>query len=89
MHTGNNIEKIRKQKSFSIEELADMVGMEREYLRALEEKDVEASVSELLKISAALGTDISALIYGKEFNEAGITLTRPETRGLRPIKKCF
>lgn len=80
MHTGNNIEKIRKQKSFSIEELAGMVSMEKEYLKALEEKDVEASVSELLKISAALGTDISALIYGKEFNEAGITLTRPETR---------
>ena len=80
MHTGNNIKEIRKRKNYSIDDLADMVGMESQYLSALEEKDEEASVSELLKISAALETDISALIYGKEFNEGGITVTRPETR---------
>lgn len=80
MHTGNNIEVIRKRKSYSIEQLAEIVSMDSEYLKELEEKDVEASVSELLKISAALETDISALIYGKEFHEAGITVTRPETR---------
>jgi phosphate butyryltransferase len=80
MHTGNNIKEIRKRKSCSIDKLAELVGMDKEYLKGLEERDVEASVSELLKISAALETDISALIYGKEFDEAGITVTRPETR---------
>jgi len=80
MHTGNNIKEIRKMMSCSLDKLAGLVGMDINYLKDLEEKDVEASVSELLKISAALETDISALIYGKELNEAGITLTRPETR---------
>ena len=80
MHTGNNICEIRKKNSLSIEKLAEMVQLDVEYLKGLEERDVEASVSELLKISSALGTDISALIYGKEFNEGGVTFTRPETR---------
>lgn len=80
MHTGNNIKEMRHRKSYSIEQLAEMVDMDAGYLNELEEKDVEASVSELLKISTALETDISALIYGKELHEAGITLTRPETR---------
>ena len=80
MHTGNNIKEIRKYKGYSKEKLAEIIGRDKEYIISLEEKDEEASVSELLKISAALETDISALIYGKEFNEGGITVTRPETR---------
>jgi len=80
MHTGNNVKTLRKHKGISIEKLADLVGRDIEYISSLEEKDVEASVSDLMKISMALGTDISALIYGKELNEGGITLTRPETR---------
>ncbi len=87
MHTGNNIEVLRKRKSYSIEKLADIVGMDADYLKELEEKDVEASVSELLKISAALETDISALIYGKEFHDAGITVTRPESRKIVERRK--
>lgn len=80
MHTGNNIKDIRKRQKLSLEDLSAMTGFSAEYLKELEEKDVEASVSELLRISAVLGTDISALIYGKEFNEAGVTVTRPESR---------
>ncbi|MDA3808845.1 MAG: phosphate acyltransferase [Spirochaetaceae bacterium] len=80
MHTGNNIKKLRKARGYTIEKLADLIGCPGDYISRLEEKDEEASVSELLKISAALSTDISALIYGKEFNEGGVRLTRPETR---------
>ncbi len=80
MDTGNNIREIREKKGFSIDELAKLTGSKTDYISSLEEKKVEASVSELLKISIALETDISALIYGKEFNESGITVTRPETR---------
>jgi phosphate butyryltransferase len=80
MHTGDNIKAIRKRKGYSLEELAESTGTEKEYLQSLEEQDIEASVSELMKISAALGTDISALIYGKEFNEGGLTVTRTDSR---------
>lgn len=80
MHTGNNIRDLRKRKSLSIDDLSAMTGLSSDYIQDLEEKDMEAAVSELLKISAALGTDISALIYGKEFNEGGVTVTRPESR---------
>lgn len=80
MHTGNNIRAIRKNRKISIETLSKLTGFEESYLHDLEEKEEEGAVSELLRISAALGTDISALIYGKEFHEGGVTVTRPETR---------
>ena len=54
MHTGNNIKILREKKGYSIEKLADLTGTDSDYLESLEEKDVEASVSELLKISEVL-----------------------------------
>jgi len=87
MHTGNNIKTIRGDKKISLETLAEMTGLSTGYLRDLEEKEMEAAVSELMRISTALGTDISALIYGKEFHQAGITVTRPETRQIVERRK--
>lgn len=80
MHTGNNILSLREKKFLTLQDLADMTGLTADYLKDLEEREVEASVSELLRISSALGTDIAALIYGKEFHEAGVVVTRPESR---------
>lgn len=69
MHTGENIKKIRIEKNITRKELAEAIGKDEKFLVSVEEDGTEPSVSDLLKIATKLDTDISALIYGKEFHK--------------------
>ena len=89
MKTGDNIKSIRAEKSIEIEELADAIGVEPEYLGRVEDNEEDAPVSVLLKIASALGTDLSGLIYGKEFNEKSVMVTDVNSRMKVERKKDF
>jgi phosphate butyryltransferase len=80
MHTGENIKKIRESREISRTSLAEEIGQDEEYVRQMEEEEVEAPVSVLLKIASVLDTDISALIYGKEFESKSVMVTDRNSR---------
>ena len=89
MHTGENIKKIRVGSKITREDLAAAISKDVGYLEAVEEEGTEPSISNLLKIAAALDTDISALIYGKEFSEKGVVVTPAGSRVVVDRKKSF
>ncbi|MFP4618442.1 MAG: phosphate acyltransferase, partial [Spirochaetaceae bacterium] len=89
MHTGDNIKRIRAEGGIEIEELAAEIEVEPEYLSQIENGEEEAPVSILLKLASALGTDLSALIYGKEFTEKSVMVTDVNSRMKVERKKDF
>lgn len=89
MHTGDNIKRIRGEQGIEIEELAQAIDTEPEYLSKVEEHEEEAPVSVLLKIASALESDLSALIYGKEFSEKSVMVTDVNSRMRVERKKDF
>lgn len=89
MHTGKNIKKIRTEKNLGRKELSEVIGMTEDFLEKIEEKEVEPSVSDLLKIAGVLDTDISALIYGKEFHSKGVVVTKADDRVRIDRRKSF
>src|SRR6056297_969137 len=89
MHTGDNIRKTREAREISRETLAEEIGQDKDYIRQMEEENLEAPVSILLKIASALDTDISALIYGKEFEEKSVMVTNKDSRIKVERKKAF
>ncbi len=89
MHTGDNIQKIRTEKNLTRKELAAAIGRDEEFLADTEERGIEPSVSDLLKIADVLDTDISALIYGKEFHKKGVVLTKADSRVRIDRRKTF
>lgn len=86
---GKNIKKIREQKDISLERLATTLRLDYSYLESIENELTEPAVSNLLKIANALGTDISTLIYGKEFTEKKVLVNRPQDRIRVDRKKSF
>ncbi len=89
MHTGDNIKKVREYKNLSRKDLAEAIGKDEKFLEEVEVKGLEPSVSDLLKIATVLDTDISALIYGKEFREKGVVVTRADSRIKVDRRKSF
>ncbi len=89
MHTGDNILKIRTEKNLTRRELSAAIDKEEAFLTEVEEKGMEPSVSDLLKIADVLDTDISALIYGKEFHKKGVVLTKADSRVRIDRRKSF
>ena len=89
MHTGDNIQKIRTEKNLTRKELAAAIGRDEGFLTDVEEREIEPSVSDLLKIADVLDTDISALIYGKEFHKKGVVLTKADSRVRINRRKSF
>ena len=89
MHTGDNIQKIRTEKNLTRKELAAAIGRDEGFLADTEERGIEPSVSDLLKIADVLDTDISALIYGKEFHKKGVVLTKADSRVRIDRRKSF
>ncbi len=88
-HTGVHIEKIRTEKNLTRKELASAIDRNEEFLADVEERGIEPSVSDLLKIADVLDTDISALIYGKEFHKKGVVLTKSDSRVRIDRRKSF
>ncbi|MFO7849242.1 MAG: helix-turn-helix transcriptional regulator, partial [Spirochaetia bacterium] len=89
MHTGDNIKKIRAERGIEIEDLAAEIEVEPEYLSRIENNQEEAPVSVLLKLASAIGSDLSALIYGKEFTEKSVMVTDVNSRMKVERKKDF
>ncbi len=89
MHTGENIKLMREARSISRETLAEEVGQDPQFIEQIEEHEYEAPVSVLLKIASVLGTDISALIYGKEFQEKSVMVTDKKSRMKVERKRGF
>ncbi len=89
MHTGENIKKIRIEKNITRKELAEAIGKDEKFLVSVEEDGAEPSVSDLLKIATKLDTDISALIYGKEFHKKGVVVTKADSRVKIDRRKSF
>jgi phosphate butyryltransferase len=79
-HTGLHIRHIREAKEIDREHLAHRVHLDPKFIGKIENQEVEPSASDLLKIANALGTDITALITGKEFHEKQTIVTRPGDR---------
>jgi len=89
MHTGRNIKAMREAKSISRDTLAEEVGKDPQFIEQIEEHEYEAPISVLLKIASVLGTDISALIYGKEFQEKSVIVTDKNSRMKVERKRDF
>jgi len=89
MHTGENIKRIRMEKDISRETLAEEVGKDQDYIAQIEDDNFEAPVSVLLKIASVLGTDFSALVYGKEFQEKSVMVTDRFSRVKVERKRAF
>lgn len=57
-----NIRQERKNREFSQEELADLCGLHRTYIGAIERGERNLTVNTLAKISSALNCDIAKLL---------------------------
>jgi len=80
MRIGKRIQAVRTEKAISREDVAQAVGIDPGYLADIEEERTDPGVSELLSIARALGTDISAFLYGKEYDEKTSIVTRQNSR---------
>ena len=89
MHTGENMRKLREAHELSPETLGAEIGKDAAYIEAIERQEYEPPVSELLKIASVFGTDISALIYGKEFEEKSVMVTDKNSRVKVERKKAL
>ena len=55
----NNINKILREKEITQGQLADMVGVKREYINRIINRKIDPSVRLAMKIAEALGVDMS------------------------------
>ena len=77
---GKNIRELRGKLGLQRADLAEALGAQEDYVASLEDGGVQPQVSELLKIAAALNTDMAALIYGREFGAKHATVTKADER---------
>lgn len=59
---GNNVRRIRKQKSLSQEELADLAGLHRTYIGMIERGEKNITLNNIEKIAKALEVNIKDLL---------------------------
>ena len=59
---GNNVRARRKAVDISQEELADRAGVHRTYVGAVERGEVNISLDNLDRLSAALGVEVAELL---------------------------
>ena len=62
---GKNIKKIRKSRGFSLNELADMIGMTKGYISKIENSSSAPPLSTLSKIGISLGVEMGELTAEK------------------------
>ena len=79
-HTGEHIRAVRARQGIELERVAAALGREPGWLAKVERCEAEPSVPELLRIAAALQTDISELIYGQRFEAKKAIVTRRAER---------
>ena len=59
---GLNLQRLRREKSLSQEELADLAGIHQTYLSGVERGKRNPTITVLQRIAEALGTDIQDLV---------------------------
>jgi len=61
---GQNIQKIRKQKQFTLDTLAERSGVSKSMLSQIESEKVNPTVATVWKIARGLGVELDALLKG-------------------------
>ena len=80
MDIGENLKKIRLARGIERSRLASALKVDEATIERIENLEIQPQVSDLLKLAAALNTDIAALIYGKEFSEKKAIVTKSDSR---------
>jgi repressor LexA len=63
---GQNIKKYRLIKNYSLQVLAEKVGVTKKTMQRYETGDIRVDMNRLGEIAVALGVKVSALIYGTD-----------------------
>jgi transcriptional regulator with XRE-family HTH domain len=61
---GNQVRKLREERGFSQEKLAEISGMHRTYLGGIERGERNVALCNILRLSRALGVHASDLLEG-------------------------
>lgn len=63
---GEQIRSIRKEKGFTINEIADKTGLTASFISQFERNKTKGSVASIQKIASALNINVSSLFHGSE-----------------------
>jgi transcriptional regulator with XRE-family HTH domain len=74
---GQRIRELRLKKRFSQEAFADLVGVHRTWMGAVERGESNVSFTNLVRIASALGLTLSQMLSGLEKRAGG--LRKPES----------
>jgi transcriptional regulator with XRE-family HTH domain len=66
---GHKIKQLREEKSFSIEQLANISNVDRNYISDIEKGKRNVSIEIIEKIITALDTDLANFFNDKEFKK--------------------
>lgn len=80
---GAKIRSLREQKSITIEQVAQMSGLNAQYLEVIEQDAQAPTIGELIKISRALGVRVGTIL--DDFSTDGPAITRAEERVDHPV----
>ncbi len=80
--TGHRIRATRRRLKFTLEQLADAVGMDKGFLSRLERGEKSASIATIQNIARALGISVASL-FGETHDPADIRIVRADRR--RPL----
>ena len=61
-HFGDNVKRLRKDKGWSQEDLAEKAGLHRTYIGSIERNERNISLLNIERIAKALGISIEALV---------------------------
>ncbi len=76
----NNLKIIMAKKNITRARIAEVLGYDEENIQKLFNGELFPGVSELLKLTTLLKTDIPALLHGKEYREKKAIKTPPDAR---------
>lgn len=80
MKLGENLKRIRIERGIEKSRLAEVLNIDERVLDEYENDIAGPQVSDLLKLANVLGSDVAALISGKEFKEKRAIVTRSDAR---------
>ena len=75
---GKNIQKIRKQKNFTLDILAERSGVSKSMLSQIESENVNPTVATVWKIARGLGVELDAIFKGLDKSIKSFQIIRKE-----------